>query len=251
MTTPTIPDPGTGRGTAPGAPRSVPSGLATTWTMASLTLLRLTRGRALGVSLVIAALPVAYAAAMRAVDRRGVSQELFAFEVLVLVVLAPMLVGASIGEEIEDRTTTYLWSRPVPRWTILAGKLAALAPVAMLAIAGSWVAASVAAWGELPGVRTTAALAAGTLVVSLAAMGISALGPRHGTALTISYLLFFDLPLGVLPATIQRISISFQVRALSGGWPGEGSALGAMIALAVIAAIWTTVGALRIRRLEA
>lgn len=242
MSTPTTP-------TTP--PRTVPSGLATTWTMASLTLLRLTRGRALGVSLVIAALPVAYAAAMRAVDRSGVGPELFAFEVLVLAVLAPMLVGSSIGEEIEDRTATYLWSRPVPRWAILAGKLAALAPVAMLVIAGSWAAASFAAWGTLPGVRTTGALAAGALVVSLAAMGISALGPRHGTALTISYLLFFDLPLGVLPATVQRISISFQVRALSGAWSAEGSALGAVIALSVIAAIWTAVAALRIRRLEA
>ena len=120
-TTPTSPP--------PPAPRSVPSGLATTRTMASLTLRRLTRGRALGVSLVIAALPVAYAAAMRAVGQTGIGQELFAFEVLVLAVLAPMLVGSSIGEEIEDRTTTYLWSRPVPRWAILAGKLAALAPV--------------------------------------------------------------------------------------------------------------------------
>jgi len=234
--------------TAP--PRTVPSGFSTTWTMASLTLLRLTRGRALGVSLVIAALPVAYTAAMRAVDRLGVGPEVFAFEVLVLAVLAPMLVGSSIGEEIEDRTTTYLWSRPVPRWAILAGKLAALAPVAMLVITASWVAASFAAWGALPGVRTTVALAAGALVVSLVAMGISALGPRHGTALTISYLLFFDLPLGVLPATVKQISISFQVRALSGAWPGEGTAGGAVIALAAIAGIWTVVAALRIRRLE-
>jgi hypothetical protein len=231
--------------------RRAPGTAAAVGTLAAVTLRRLVRGRALWVSLLIAALPIGHAAAMKHLFALGLGHELFGFEVLVIAVLAPMFIGASIGEEVEDRTTTYLWSRPLRRWAILAGKLVALAPVIVVLVLASWSLASLVAWGAPPTGRTCGALAAGALALSLVTMGIATIGPRHGTALTICYLLFFDFPIAVLPATIQNASIAFQVNALAGMAPGAPSAGVAVLALTAIAGAWATIAVLRIRRLEA
>ena len=228
----------------------VPSALASTLTMAALTWKRLIRGRALWVSLVIAFLPIAYAGATGQTHATA-GDEIFVFEVLVAAVLAPMFVASSIGEEIEDRTTTYLWSRPIPRWSIIAGKLLILVPVAIAVVVGSWALSAQIAWHAWPTARTCASLAAAVGVLSVASAGIATLAPRHGMALTICYFLFFDSPLGVLPATLRELSITHQVRALSGIWPTEIGLQTPLIALAILAGVWGTIAATRIRRLEA
>ncbi len=228
----------------------VPSALGSTLTMAGLTLTRLLRGRALSVALVIAILPIIYAGAMG--GARGMAgEEVFVFELLVAAVLAPMFVAASIGEEIEDRTTTYLWSRPIPRWSIVAGKLLTLVPIVTLVVLGSWAISSQIAWHTWPAPRPCLALALGVAVLSIVSAGIAALAPRHGMALTICYILFFDSPLGVLPATLRELSVTHQVRALSGLWPVESGVASPLLALGILALVYGTVAALRIRKLEA
>jgi ABC-2 type transport system permease protein len=228
----------------------VPSALDSTLTMAGLTLKRLLRGRAVYVALVIAFLPIVYAAAMG--GARGIAgDEIFVFEVLVSAVLAPMFVASSIGEEIEDRTTTYLWSRPIPRWSIVAGKLLTLVPIATLVVLGSWTLASQIAWHTFPDARPCLALGLGVLVLSIVSAGIAALAPRHGMALTICYLLFFDSPLGILPATLRELSVTHQIRALSGLWPTEIGLSSPLLALAILALVYGTLAALRMRKLEA
>jgi hypothetical protein len=229
-------------------PKLVPSGLASTFTMAALTWKRLMRGRAILVALVIALLPVAYVAIAAS---RGVGPEVFVFEVLVTAVLAPMFVASSIGEDIEDRTTTYLWSRPIPRWAIVAGKLLVLVPAATAIVLGSWLIAANLAWHQLPTARSCGALAIGVLAISVLSAGIASIAPRHGMALSIVYVLFFDSPLGVLPATLREISITHQVRTLSGLFPGEYGVQQAAVALAILVALWGAIAAARMRRLEA
>lgn len=228
-------------------PKLVPGGLASTLTMAALTWKRLLRGRALVVALLIALIPIAYVGAAG----RGVGPELFVFEALVTAVLAPMFVAASIGEDIEDRTTTYLWSRPIPRWAIVAGKLLALVPAATAVVLASWMIAANLAWHELPAARTSIALAVGVLAISVLSAGIASLAPRHGMALSIVYVLFFDSPLGVLPATLRELSITHQIRVLSGGFPNENATNQAVIALAIMVTLWGVLAAWRMRRLEA
>lgn len=230
--------------------RRIPSWLATTLTIAALTWTRLVRGRALWVGFLIAVLPLMFAGAMRSIGE-STGGALFGIEVVVLAVLAPMFVGSSIGEEIEDRTTTYLWSRPVPRWAILAGKLLALAPLAAVIALVSWTAACRIAWDIWPSLQTCGALVTGGFAISFVAAGISTLAPRHGTALTIIYMLFFDTPLGVLPATVRELSVSHQVRTLAGSSPFEAGPASAAIGLAIICGAWLLVAALRVRRLEA
>ena len=44
---------------------------------------------------------------------------------LLLTVIPPILVASSIADEIDDKTSAYLWSRALPRWSIVLGKFLA------------------------------------------------------------------------------------------------------------------------------
>jgi len=226
---------------------SVPGALGAIRTLAAVTWLRLLRGRALWVAILIACVPSAYASLIRGRGWGSIGDELLAFELLVTAVLAPMFVASSIGEDIEDRTATYLWSRPIPRWAVLAGKLAALVPLAAVLVLGGWAVAANIAWGTLPALATFVALALGVIAVAFVATAITCLAPRHGMALTIVYMLFVDHAVGALPAKLAEISISYQVRQLADPATGTRGAL----ALVIVGTVWSLVALWRVRRLEA
>ena len=228
--------------------------LGATRTIASLTLVRVFRGRALWVSGAIAMLPVFFGYMLR---ERGSSEfatglDIFAFEQLVLAVLPALLVAASVGEDIEDRTTTYLWSRPVPRWAVLAGKLLAMIPIIATLSIASWCTAMLVATEQLPSYESCLALAIGATALALIAASIATLVPRYGMALSICYMLFFDLPLGGLPAAIENVSVTRHARVIAEMVSDlEASRTGAAIGITTIALLWAVVGLWRIRRLEA
>jgi hypothetical protein len=160
-----------------------------------------------------------------------------------------MFVGASVGEEIEDRTSTYLWSRAIERWAVLAGKLCALTPIVIALVVGSWLAAMYVLTGAAPPAVSCVALAAGCVAASLTAAGISTVVPKHGMALTIGYMLV-DNFVGVLPISVREISITHQVRVLSHLEGGPAVVATPLLALAMIGAVWSVIGFVRIRRLE-
>ena len=219
--------------------------------IAGLTLKRLLRGRTLWVAAVIALVPVAFGAILRQQGPRGdLTDELLTFQMLVLAVLPPMFIASSIGEEIEDRTMTYLWSRPLPRWAVVVGKLLALAPISMVLVVVSWHLACALGLTVVPPLRTHAALAAAAAVVSSISTGIAVLVPRHGMALTIGYMLM-DFWVGIMPASIQNLSVLHHVNTIStlpADGPGPATAA---VWLAGVAAGWLGVALWRIRGLEA
>lgn len=226
-------------------------------TIASLTLARLRRSRTVWAALGIAMIPVAAAVVLRGHfthDPGAMMPSLYVPQLLVLAVIPALLVASSIGEEIEDRTITYLWSRPLPRWHVIAGKLVALAPVAIAISLVGWILAVAIDTGGLAPARTILGLGAAALANSLIAAGIATVAPRHGMALTIIYMLLFDLPIGEIPASLQVLSVTHQARIIADivvpGVAPESPVTGA-ITMAVIATIWFMVGLWRIRRLEA
>lgn len=226
------------------------------WTLASVTLRRIVRGRALWVAAAIAILPIGFAYLLGQREDMNVERtlaEVFSFEQLVLAVLPAMLVAASIGEDIEDRTTTYLWSRPIPRWAILAGKLIAAVPVICGLALASWCLAVLVMTGRPPSAASCLALVLDGVALCLVAAAIATLAARYAMALTICYMLFFDVPLGVMPAAIQNLSVSYHGRAIAAFKDSldPPSPVASGIAIAAIALIWTVVAAWRIRRLEA
>lgn len=224
--------------------RTVPSSASVLRTLVLVTWRRLLRGRALWVSVLIALLPVLLAAALR--GRESGPAELVQF--LVMALLPPMFVASSLGEEIEDRTTTYLWSRPLARWTIVIGKLLALAPIAILLVVGGFVLTFQITASKMPPALGLAGIAGGTFTIAAMSAGIATLVPKHGMALSLIYLVVFDIALGLLPASINHISITRQVRLLTFDVT-EGIAVPA-ITLAAISCMWLALALWRIRRLE-
>jgi hypothetical protein len=227
----------------------VPTTLSTVGTLAGITLKRLVRGKALWIGGLLAALPIAYASAVHARHVAAAPGDLFYASQLLLTMLPAMFVGASIGEEIEERTSTYLWSRPIARWAVLAGKLSALVPIVVVLLVGGWD-AGIRIWtGAAPSAVSCIALAAGCLAASLVAAGIATVVPKHGMALTIGYLLV-DLSIGAIPFSLNELSITNQARLLA-NFDGSPVTVTPVIAMAVVAGLWGLVGFVRIRRLEA
>jgi ABC-type transport system involved in multi-copper enzyme maturation permease subunit len=226
-------------------------------TIARLTLARVRRGRMVWAAVAIALMPVAAAIVFRGRMGHGRDEiigQLYIPQLLVLAVLPALFVASSIGEEIEDRTIAYLWSRPLARWHVIAGKLLALAPVSMVIALVGWLLAVQLGTDSLAPARTILGLAAVALASSIIAAGIATLAPKHGMALTIVYMLLFDLPVGEIPASLQGLSVTHQASILADvAMPGTaaGSALGAAITMAVIAAVWLVIALWRVRRLEA
>jgi hypothetical protein len=137
---------------------------------------------------------------------------------------------------------------------VVIGKLLALAPIAMVLVVVSWQLGCALGLEAVPDPRSHIALAAGGLAVSAVATGVAVLVPRHGMALTIGYMLL-DFWLGLIPASIQNLSICHAVIAISlpspAGGGGGGDVATAAAWMAVIAGTWLGVALWRIRRLEA
>jgi ABC-2 type transport system permease protein len=216
--------------------------------MAALTWKRTRRSRTLIISLVLMLLPAAVGVAMRfsELPPEQVWSNLLRTELVLLAVLCPLYAAASLGDEIESGTMTYLWSRPMPRWTIAAGKLVALTPIVALMLVGSVTLAMLVARSAMPPTAGLEALALGAVTVSIAATGIAMLVPRHSMVVPMAYVLFLDLPIGELPAVICRLSMTHHLRAI-----GEGTATGEnLVWLLGVTAVWAALGLWRLRKFE-
>jgi len=222
-------------------------------TLAGVSLRRMLRGRALWVAAIVAVMPIGFAAVTASQRELGVADpsDVFGFVQLMLAVLPALLVASPIGEDIEDRAITYLWSRPIPRWSMLVGTLLAAVPVVWVLAIASWCLASLAG-GNAPTLESCIALVLGGLALAIVAGAIATLAPRFGMALTIVYMLFFDLPLGVMPAAIHNVSVTEHGRTFADlKGIAETTPAGAALGIAVIAGVWAAIGLWRISRLEA
>jgi hypothetical protein len=228
---------------------AVPTTAAAVRTLAGVTLRRLGRGKALRIGVGIAALPLILPGVSRAMHAAGSLPSVFEVVLLLFALLPPMFIAASIGEELDERTCTYLWSRPIARWAVLAGKLGALTPIVIGLVMASWLVAALLGVGELPTLVSCAALIAGAVTSSLVAAGIATLAPKHGMALAIAYLLV-DYSLGRLPFSLAKVAVTWQVRTLA-GMGGADDGWTAAIAMAVVGGLWAALAVARMGRREA
>jgi ABC-type transport system involved in multi-copper enzyme maturation permease subunit len=226
----------------------VPSTTQALSALARLTLTRLLRGKLMWVSLAIACLPLAFGGAA-AKQHSRVLEDIFGIEMFVLSILPPLFAAPAIGEELEDRTATYLWSRPLARWAILAGKLLALVPFVMVILTASFVGAVFVATKAAPPPLAILAIAGGALGTSVVSAGIATLAPKRGMAFAIIYILIIDLPLGQIPTSLQWLSVTHATTTLAGLEPTQSPAAGG-VALLVLAALWLAVAFRRIGSIE-
>jgi ABC-2 type transport system permease protein len=228
-------------------------GVDASFAIARVTLTRMLRGRSIWVVVALCLLPTLWAA-IRKVDSVEDMGLVFGTWALLLAILPPVLLAAAIGEEIEERTASYLWSRPIPRWSIVIGKMVALVPVLWIALGASVLVPfyafvpDAAAQGEVAA-RIAAMAIFATLGAAAVTAGLTTIAPRHGTILSIAYLLFIDDPLAAIDASISRVSVVYNSLQIAGITSSQ--TLGSSIAwLAGLIAFWVGIAVWRIRRLE-
>jgi len=226
----------------------VPATGAALGSLARVTWKRMLRRKTLWVATAIALLPSIYAVSVHH-SVISSADDVFNVAKILLAILPPVFVAASIGEEIEDRTATYLWSRPLGRWTVIMGKLIALTPMVVAFVCASWLLPAVAILHYDGAAVPALALAAGAVAASLASAGLACLVPRHGMSLTIVYVLG-DLFIGAMPISINKLSFTYHVGALVSRQLDGHDKIESAIALTVIAGVWLAAGLRRIRRLE-
>lgn len=228
-----------------------------TLALARLAIVRAVRGKALWIAIAISLLPLIVVGVQVGLghEHKDIWQTAVELTLLTLPIVPSILVGPSMADEIEDKTSAYLWSRALPRWSIISGKLVGLAPIAAViaicALTISWivmggpgaVAPATAARG-MAGVGL-AAVVASTLVGALATMV-----PRHAVAASVVYLLFVDKVVGELPMKLKYISISSGGRAIAGLSYNDVPAVVGVVGLVAIAALAVTIAVLRIARME-
>jgi len=227
----------------------VPSATTAMLALARLTLKRATRGKLIWISLGIAMLPMLFAATLSIGHHSNVLEPAFGMELFVVAILPPLFCAPAIAEELEDRTASYLWSRPIPRWVLLAGKLLALAPFAMLCVVASWLLTAYVGLQHAPPADTILAVATGAFGVGVTASGIASLAPKRGMALAIIYILIIDLPVGQIPASLAWLSVTHAATTIAGFETAPASE--GVLALSVLCAIWLSVSFWRLSRIEA
>ena len=225
-------------------------GTAATAVIARMTARRLFRTRSFWLSVILAGLPLLFLAAVAskwsAAERWD---RVFVAMAPVLGVLVPLNLATIIAEEAEEATFSFLWSRPMPRWSVITGKAAALLPfstgLVIAAVIGSW---ALSASGAHPDwlIRGIAAAILGCAATGALSVALGTLIRRQAIAASVGYLLVIDFPMGNIPLSISNLSITHHFTALA---TGEGAAV-PVIWLVAMTALWSAIAIWRVGRVE-
>ncbi len=230
------------------------SGSAATLAIARLTLLRFLRSRVLVVAGVFSLLPMVPFALGAGIDQSVDDrwQSYYQGMSYMHLLVASLLMAPAIAEEIEDKTYTYLWSRPIPRWSVLSGKLLTGTCIAScLLVASALVATLVTGMPEGPVLALSfLALVLGVATAGVVASSLGVLLPKHAIAASLTYFMVGDVIIGNLPFAAARISVSGNVAEIAIGHRGEASIPMSLIWLAVVASCWGLVALLVLQRKE-
>lgn len=194
---------------------------------------------------------------------------------LLLQVIVPLLAlvsgSAVITEEIEDRTITYLFSRPIPRASVLLGRwLAALLFVSTLlaiaSIATVLLASRSAAPGPPLGPGITLPLLEATLLggaVYSAIFAAAGVFVRHPMIVGLGYAFAVEGFLANLPGRNQALTVQYHLRSLVASTGSESwrevegfdqirfdSAASALVTLAIVLVLFVAAASWRITRRE-
>jgi ABC-type transport system involved in multi-copper enzyme maturation permease subunit len=205
-----------------------PSALATARLMAAMSIRRARRGKLLWLTALVMALPVA-AALLALVS--GNAGEAFYEKVLEVYLryLSPFVLSLyasfSVAEEVQAKTITYLFCRPVARWALPLGKYLAAVTVCAVLMCGSLLLVFIVSMlGEpsalMPGIGT---LLSGLLAVLLAAIHFGAVAAAFGAmitsypfVLTLIYFMAVEVGFSFVPGWFKVVAMSVHLRVIAG-----------------------------------
>jgi ABC-type transport system involved in multi-copper enzyme maturation permease subunit len=135
-----------------------------------------------------------------------------------ICLLLALFYGSSLlGTELDNKTITYLFTRPIARWRVVVGKYlaiaAALIPPTAASVAASWLLL------ERPGgVRLLAGMEAGACGAVLGYTAvfvlIGFLVPRRAMVVGLLWGLVFEFALSLFPALVNGFTVTYQLRSL-------------------------------------
>jgi ABC-type transport system involved in multi-copper enzyme maturation permease subunit len=211
--------------------------------------------------LAILALPV-IAAAIGLVTKSSsidLFRKLVDIELNYLVALLMALQSSSgVAEEVQDKTITYLYTHPIPRWSLPAGKyigslllnLALLLPAAalcyLLCLVGDKDLALELShlWSAL------AALAVAAIYYGALATAFGAMVTSVPCAAMAGYVLVVDITFGLIPGAARLLAMPTHLKAIAGSYradtgffsgPALSPAISAPVVLSV-AVLWLIIG---------
>ena len=226
--------------------------LSASLVLARMNWLRLTRSKTIYVALVLAILPMLLA--LIRFEREPRAPWLLAVEIILRIVIPlPAAIHASgaVGDELEQKTFTYLWSRPIPRTSIVLGRVLLVTPL----VAALGLVSVLLAYVAAPSVVTTDDLAGALKMVPLTALafcmfavGAGALVPRWAMLFTILIVLSVEQFLFAVPV-MKYLSIVSHGRVVAGLEP-EASVVGAVVGQLLVGLGWLALGLVRVTTAE-
>lgn len=135
------------------------------------------------------------------------------FALFLLPIVALAYATTSVGGDREDRTLVFLLTRPVPRWLILLGKIAATMPLVVGLVVGSF-------WGYCQLVGPVGQEAFRAFLPSVFWMSVAyvmvfhlfAVSFRHSTIVALLYAVLLETFVGNMPGVIKRVAVSYYGR---------------------------------------
>jgi len=174
------------------------------------------------------ALPMLAAGFSLATESAGLSffkHELSAYLRFIVPFIMAMFASSAVAEEVQDKTITYLYSRPIRRWSLPAGKylggLALTVPLVAVSLAVVFLICMLEAPSlivdELP------VLGRSVLVVALAAVYYGAVATAFGTIFTrypfvatMVYFFVVEVGLSSMPGRFKVVSTAIHLQVLAG-----------------------------------
>jgi len=195
-------------------------------TVAWLQLRQMLAGKKVWMLTIFLLLPAGLSALIAAAGewRGGEEEELLKAIYLFMVypqavcLLLALLYGTSLlNAELEEKTITYLFTRPVPRWKVFLGKYAALVPwlaaPSLASLTGSWLLLGRPGGAALLGGMALAVL--GSVAVYGAIFGLVGVVFRTRTlVIGVLYAVIFEFFLSFLPAVVSALSVTHYLRSV-------------------------------------
>ena len=204
------------------------SGIGAAVQIAGMSLRLNTGARMVWVIIGILALPMLGAGLSLATDSAGLTffkQAVSGYLRFIVPFIMALFASSAVAEEVQDKTITYLFARPIRRWSLPAGKylggLALSIPLVALSLAGVYLISMLEAPSlladELP------ALGQGLLCVCMAAVYYGAVATAFGTIFirypfvaTLAFFFVVELGLSQVPGRFKVISTAVHLQVLAG-----------------------------------
>lgn len=220
-----------------------------------LSVRRARRGRGVWLALALLALALAAAGVTLATGYGGISFYKDTLELL-LRYLTPfimaLLASHAVAEEVQGKTITYLFSRPIPRWALPVGKylgsVCIATPLLCLALILVYVIGLLGypdeIMAELPSLlKGLGAVCLGVVLFGAVATAFGTMIVGHPFVVNMIYLLVAEVGISLIPGWTKLASMTVHLRAVAGIYEPEKTftvtdpALTAMISVPVLLAV--------------